>query len=108
LSTKLRKIIYKNIAKSGLHREATKTPILPCLDVIGWINQRVDHEKRTILKFKDTNVASYPAPILNQLYHFKEVQVKVTSEWLKEKNEYANFLSIMKGWWSEGQLRENP
>ena len=34
--------------------------------------------------------------------------MKVTSEWLKENNESVDFLSIMKGWWSEGQLREKP
>ena len=33
-STELSKEIYQNIIKSGLHRAAMKTPILPCLDVI--------------------------------------------------------------------------
>ena len=53
-------------------------------------------------------MASYQAPILNQLYHFKEAQVKVSLEWLKEKNDYVDFLSIMKRWWSEGQFISNP
>ena len=34
--------------------------------------------------------------------------MKVTLEWLKNKFESVNFLSIMKGWWSEGQFRANP
>ena len=33
--------------------------------------------------------------------------MKVTPEWLKDKTESINFLSIMKGWWFEGQFREN-
>ena len=33
-STKLTKGVYKNISRFGLHRAATKTPVLPCLDVI--------------------------------------------------------------------------
>ena len=107
-STKLSKGIYKNIIKSGLHWAATRTLVLPCSDVIEWITQRVDHESRTILKFEDKNVANYQAPILNQIYHFKEAQVKVTPEWLREKNDFADFLSIMKGWWSEGQFGTNP
>ena len=49
LSTELRKIIYKNISKSGLHRATAKTPVLPCSDVIEWITRRVDHERRIIL-----------------------------------------------------------
>ena len=102
------KIIYKNIVKSGLHEAAAKTPFLPCTDVIEWITQRVDHERRTILNFKDKNVANYQAAVLNQLYHFKEAHVKVTPEWLKQKNDYAIFLSIMKGWWSNGQFRAKP
>ena len=95
--TELSKGIYNNIAKSRLHWEAAKTPILPCSDVIEWITQRVDHESRTILNFKDKHAYNYQAPVLNQLYHFKEAQVKVTPEWLKEKNESVDFLSIMKG-----------
>ena len=36
-STKIRKEVYVNFIKSGLHRAAVKTLILPCLDVIEWI-----------------------------------------------------------------------
>ena len=46
--------------------------------------------------------------MFNQLYHFKEAQVKVTLEWLQSKTEYVNFLSIMKGWWSKGEFRSKP
>ena len=70
-STKLSKGIYKNIIKSGLQWETTRTPVLLCPDVIEWITQRVDHENREILKLEDKSVASYQASILNQLYHFK-------------------------------------
>ena len=54
---------------------------------------------------KKKGVASYKASVFNQIYHLKEVNIKVTPEWLNQKNEYANFLTIMKGWWSEGQFR---
>ena len=101
-STKLSKGIYKNISKSGLHRATTRTPILPYLDVIEWMNQRIYHESKTILKFEGKHVVSYQVTIVNQLYHFKEAQVKVTPYWLKRRNESVDFLYIMKGWWSEG------
>ena len=42
------------------------------------------------------------------MYHFREAQLKVTPEWLKNKTEYVDFLSIMKGWWSEGQFKAKP
>ena len=108
LSMELSKYIYNNISKYGLHWAATKTPVLPCPDVIEWMTQRIDHESRTILNFEDKHIANYQAPVLNQLYHFKEAQVKVTPEWLKNKTESIDFLSIMKGWWLEGQFSENP
>ena len=28
----------------------------------------------------------------------------MTPEWLRQKCEYANLLTIMKGWWSKGQF----
>ena len=46
ISTKLSKEIYDNIIKSGLHRAAVKTPVLPCPDVIEWITWKLDHENR--------------------------------------------------------------
>lgn len=67
MSTKLRKDIYKNIIKSGLHRASIKTPILPCLDVIVWITRKVDHENRAVLNFEDKSVASYKASLFNEI-----------------------------------------
>jgi hypothetical protein len=72
------------------------------------MTRRIDYESRTILNFEDKHVASYQAPVLNQLYHFKEAQAKITPKWLKDKIEFIDFLSIMKGWWSEGQFKANP
>jgi hypothetical protein len=45
--------------------------------------------------------------VFNQIYHFKEAHIKVTPEWLKQKNEFVDFLTIMKGWWSKGQFKAN-
>ena len=85
------KEIYRNIIKSRIHSETTRTPVLPCPDVIEWIKCKVDHENREILNFEDKSVASYKALVLNQLYHFKEAHVKVTPEWLKQKNDALTF-----------------
>ena len=81
-SREITKYIYKNIYKFGLHWEATKTPILPCLNVIEWMSQRIDHESRKFLNFENKHVLSYQAPVLNKLYHFKESHIKVTPKWL--------------------------
>ena len=98
VSTKLRKEVYKNIIKYGLHRAVVKTLVLPCSDVIEWITLKIDHENRSILNSENKSVASYKASILNQIHHLKEAHIKVTPECLKQKNESANFLTIMKGW----------
>ena len=37
MSKKLNKGMYNNISNSMLHWETTKTPVLPCLDVIEWM-----------------------------------------------------------------------
>jgi hypothetical protein len=52
-SSKLRKGIYKNISRSGLYQATTKPLVLPCLDAIEWVTQRIDHEIRTILNLKE-------------------------------------------------------
>ena len=86
MSSELRKEVYRNIIKSGLHRAAVKTPILPCPDVIEWITWKIDHENRSILNYENKSVASYKASVFNQIYHLKEADIKVTPEWLKQEN----------------------
>lgn len=97
--------VFKNIIKSGLHRAVVKTLVMPCPDVIEWITRKIDHENREILNSENESVASYKASSFNQIYHFKEYHIKVTPKRLKQKNESADFLTTMKGWWSEGQFR---
>ena len=73
--------------------------------MIEWITRKIDHENRPIINSKNKSVSSYKALVFNQIYHLKEAHIKVTLEWLRQKNESADFLTIMKGWWSEGQFR---
>ena len=105
VSTELRKEVYKNIIKSGLHRATIKTQVLPCPDVIEWITQKINHENISILNSKNKSVASYKALVFNQIYHVKEAHIKVTPKLLKQKNESIDFMTIMKGWWSKGQFK---
>ena len=77
-STELRRGIYKNISRFGLYWAAAKPPVLPYPDVIEWMTQKIDHESRTILNSEGKHVASYQAHMLNQMYHFREAQVRVT------------------------------
>ena len=102
--TKLSKEIYKNIIKSGLHRATVKTHVLPCSDVVEWITRKIDHQHRSILNVEGKVVANYKPSMINQIYHLKEATVKVSPEWFKQKGESANMLTILKGWWSEGNL----
>ena len=89
ICTELRNEIYRSIIKSRLHWATLKTSVLPCPDVIESITWKVDHENREILSFEDKSVANYKASILNQIYHFMEAHIKVTPEWLKQKNQFA-------------------
>ena len=60
------------------------------------------------MNFEGKHVAGYQGLVLDQMYHFKEAQVRVTLEWLKINSESIDFLTIMKGWWSEGNFISNP
>ena len=70
--------------------------------MIEWITWNVGHENREIINSEEKSVANYKASMFNQIYDFKEAHIKVTPEWLKQTNEFANFLTIMKGWSSKG------
>ena len=85
-----------------------KTPMLPCPDIIEWITRRIDHQHRSILNIEGKVVASYKPSMINQMYHLKEATVKVSPEWLKQKSESADMLTLLKGWWFEGNFRSKP
>ena len=96
MSTQLSKEIYKNIIKSRLHRVVVKTPVLPCPDVIEWITRKINHENRSILisenkEFRQLQSLSFESDISSKGAH-----IKVTPDWLKQKNESADFLTLMK------------
>ena len=67
VSTELSKEVYKNIIKSGLHRAAVKTLVLPCPDVIEWITRKIDHQHQSILNYEGKCVSNYKASIFNQM-----------------------------------------
>ena len=46
--------------------------------------------------------------MINQIYYLKEATIKVLPEWLKQKGEFANMLTILKGWWSKGNFKSKP
>ena len=107
-NNELSKEIYMNIIKSGLHTTAMNTPVLPCLDVIEWITRKIDHQHQSILNVEGKVVANYKPSMINQMYHLKEATVKVSLEWLKQKSESADMLTILKGWWSNDYFRSKP
>ena len=107
-STELSKEVYKNSIKSALHRATVKTPILSCPDVIEWITRKTDHQHRSILNAEGKDVANYKPSMINQIYYLKEETVKISPDWLKQKCESTDMLTILKGWWSEGNFRSKP
>jgi anaerobic ribonucleoside-triphosphate reductase len=74
-----------------------KTLVLPFLDVIEWITRKIDHQHQSILNYEGKSVASYKSSVFNQMYHLKEAHIKVTPEWLKQKSESIDILTILKG-----------
>ena len=108
VSTELSKEVYKNIIKYELHRATVKTLVLPCSDVIEWIMRKIDHQHRSILNYEGKIVDSYKDSVFNKIYHLKETYIKVTLEWLKQKSEYDDLLTILKGWWSKGHFSTKP
>ena len=85
-----------------------KTPVLPCPDIIEWITRRIDHQHRSILNIEGKVVANYKPSMINQMYHLKEATIKVSPDWLKQKSESVDMLTLLKGWWSEGHFRNKP
>ena len=92
ISTKLSKEIYKNIIKSGLHQATVKTLVLPCLDVIEWITQKVYHENREILNSEDESVATKHQYLIRYIISRKLISKWLQSGWSKRMNLLISWL----------------
>ena len=53
-------------------------------------------EDRSIFNIEGKVVSSYNHSMINQIYHLKEAIVKVSPDWLKQKSESADMLTILK------------
>ena len=53
-------------------------------------------------------MANFKPSMINQIYHLMEATIKVSPGWLKQKSEFADMLTILKGWWSKGNFRSKP
>ena len=71
-------------------------------------NRMDNQEDRSILNVEGKVVPNYKPSMISQMYHLKEATVKVSPEWLKQKSEFVDMLTILKGWWSEGHFRSKP
>ena len=70
---------------------------------------QMDYKKhQSILNVEGKAVANYKPSMINQIYHLKEAIVKILPDWLKQKCESADMLTILKGWWSKGNFRSKP
>ena len=58
--------------------------------------QEIDHQHRSILNVEGKDVANYKPSMINQIYHLKEATVKVSPDWLKQKSDSADMLTILK------------
>jgi hypothetical protein len=96
------------MASSSLTKNLNKTVEKPIKEDGVWITRKIDHQHRSILNVEGKAVANYKPSMINQIYHLKEATVKVSLEWLKKKGESADMLTILKGWWSEGNFRSKP
>ena len=50
-------------------------------------------------------MSNYKDLMFNQMYHLKEAYIQLSPTWLEQKSESAYFLTILKGWWSQGHFR---
>ena len=71
-------------------------------------SRNIDHQHRSILNFEGTVVAHYNPSMINQMYHLKQANIKVSLKWLMQKSESIDLLTILKGWWLKGQFKRKP
>lgn len=112
--------LFPNIQRSNLHSVASRTPVLPCIETLGWIIDHADMVKCTINNeqgecvgvFLPTEVQKYyklrdPKERLNKDFVVKFYEVHDTSQllasWWKEDKKFTNRST---GWYNTVNLRE--
>ena len=70
--------IYANIEKSTLMKVATRPELFPCLEVIGWIQPRVDVTKMILENTRKKGYVAYIPAYVSMEYHLPSPQVYLT------------------------------
>jgi hypothetical protein len=112
--------VFPNIMRSYLHMVSCQTPVLPCIETIGWIIDHTDtmkcivnHEEGKYVGFflpvevQKNYMLKYPEERLNtkflvKLYEFHDTSRLLASWW----KLYRKFNNRRNGWYNMVNLRE--
>ena len=83
-----------------LHNVATRTPTLPCSDVIQWRIQQTKADTRTIHDDVGNCIGSFQSIELERYYKFYQPEILLTREFV-EQFHVRNDTKVLASWWIE-------
>ena len=75
--------LYNSILRSGLTKIATRSEFFPCVKFIGWFLPKIDTVGMIINDEEGNLVASFTPAFISKGYSLPEVEISVTTEWVK-------------------------
>jgi hypothetical protein len=81
--------VFPNIRRSYLHRVACRTPVLPCIEILGWIIDHADTVKCMVNNVEGECVGVFLPVEVQKYYKLRDPEERLNTDL------WSNFMSIM-------------
>jgi hypothetical protein len=99
--------VFPNIQRSNLHRVASRTPVLPCIETLGWIIDHADMVKCTINNEQGECVGVFLPMEVQKYYKLRDPEERLNTDFVVKFYEIHDTSRLLASWWKEDKKFTN-
>jgi hypothetical protein len=99
--------VFPNIRISYLNRVACHTPVLPCIKILGWINDHADTMKCMINNVEEKCVVVFLSVEVQKYYKLRDPEERLNIDFVVKFYEYHDTNKLVASWWREDKKFTN-
>jgi hypothetical protein len=99
--------VFLNIRISYLHKVAYQTPVLACIETLGWIIDHTDIVKCTINNVEGECIGFFLLVEVHKYYKLRDPEERLNIDFMVKFYEYHDTNRLLASWWKEDKQFTN-
>jgi hypothetical protein len=99
--------VFPNIRRSYLHMVACRTPVLPCIETLGWIIDHTDAMKCTVNNEEGECVGVFLPVEVQKYYKLRDPEERLNTNFVVRFYEFHDTNRLLASWWKEDKKFTN-